>query len=134
MGLWLGLHQQPVLRPVRDARVPGALDLIRVFRPDATQSWALLTGMAGYTLLLAVTASLLVRFVGVWDDVGTLMLLAVLMILATSVTFDVVLARDPARGVVCYLGGLATAVVISEGMLRGVRLRLAAALPPARIT
>ena len=89
---------------------------------DATQSWALLIGMAGYTLLLAATASLLVRFVGVWDDVRTVMLLVVLMILATSVTFDVVLARDPARGVACYLGGLATAVVISEGMLRGVRL------------
>ncbi len=93
---------------------------------EATQSWALLVGMAGYTLLLAATASLLVRFVGAWDDARTVMLLVVLMILATSVTFDVVLARDPGTGVLCYLVGLAAAVVISEGMLRGVRL----ALPP----
>jgi len=91
---------------------------------QATDSWALLTGMAVYTLLLAVTASLLVRFVGVWDDVRTVMLLVVLMILATSVTFDAVLARDPARGIACYLGGLAIAAAISEGMLRGVRLSL----------
>src|SRR5262249_32699554 len=37
----------------------------------ASQTWALLIGMAGYTLLLAVTACFLVRYVGVWDDVRT---------------------------------------------------------------
>src|SRR6059058_4636954 len=73
---------------------------------DASQTWALLFGMAGYTLLLAVTACLLVRFVGVWDDVRTVLLLVVLMFLATSVTFDEVLVLDPARGLACYLGGL----------------------------
>ena len=91
---------------------------------DASQTWSLLLGMAGYTLLLAVTACLLVRYVGVWDDVRTVMLLVVLMFLATSVTFDEVLARDPKRGVACYLGGLLFAAAVSEGMLRGVRLRL----------
>ena len=73
----------------------------------ASQTWALLSGMAGYTLLLAVTACLLVRFVGVWDDVRTVLLLVVLMFLATSVTFDEVLARSPARGVACYLARVA---------------------------
>jgi hypothetical protein len=92
----------------------------------AAQTWALLSGMAGYTLLLAVTACLLVRFVGVWDDVRTVLLLVVLMFLATSVTFDEVLARDPERGVACYLVGLLFAVAVSEGMLRGVRLTLPA--------
>ncbi|MCA1685893.1 MAG: hypothetical protein LC745_07870, partial [Planctomycetia bacterium] len=90
----------------------------------AAETWALLSGMAGYTLLLAVTACLLVRFVGVWDDVRTVMLLVVLMFLATSVVFDEVLARTPTRGVACYLCGLAFAVAVSEGMLRGVRLSL----------
>ncbi len=80
--------------------------------------------MAGYTLLLAVTACLLVRFVGVWDDVRTVLLLVVLMFLAISLTFDEVLARDPDRGVVCYLGGFFFAVAVSEGMLRGMRLTL----------
>jgi hypothetical protein len=91
---------------------------------DASQTWSLLLGMAGYTLLLAVTACLLVRYVGVWDDVRTVMLLVVLLFLATSVTFDEVVARDPARGVACYLVGLLFAVAVSEGMLRGIRLRL----------
>jgi hypothetical protein len=93
---------------------------------QAAQTWALLSGMAGYTLLLAATACLLVRYVGVWDDVRTIMLLVVLMILATSVTFDEILARDPARGVACSLAGLLSAAAVSEGMLRGARL----ALPP----
>lgn len=96
-------------------------------RDGAAPSYALLSGMAGYTLLLAATAVLLVRLVGVWDDVRTVMLLVVLMSLATSVTFDEVLARAPARGVACYLGGLAFAVAVSEGMLRGTRLRMPAA-------
>ncbi len=91
---------------------------------DASQTWLLLSGMAGYTLLLAVTACLLVRYVGVWDDVRTVMLLVVLMILATSVTFDEVVARDPMRGVACFFGGLLFAVAVSEGMLRGIRLHL----------
>ena len=90
----------------------------------AAQTWALLSGMAGYTLLLAVTACLLVRFVGVWDDVRTVLLLVVLMFLATSVIFDEVLARAPSRGVACYVAGLLFAVAVSEGMLRGMPLRL----------
>jgi hypothetical protein len=91
---------------------------------DASATWALLFGMAGYTLLLAVTACLLVRFVGVWDDVRTVLLLVVLMFLATSVTFDEVLSISPERGVVCYLAGLLFAVLVSEGMLRAIRLHL----------
>src|SRR5258708_725518 len=53
----------------------------------ASQTWALLSGMGGYTLLLAVTACLLVRYVGVWDDVRTVLLLAVLIFPPTPVTF-----------------------------------------------
>lgn len=90
----------------------------------ASQTWALLFGMAGYTLLLAVTACLLVRYVGVWDDVRTVLLLVVLMFLATSVTFDEMLARNPTRGMVCYVAGLLFAVSVSEWMLREMRLKL----------
>src|SRR5262245_56252223 len=91
------------------------------------ETWALMGGLAGYTLLLAVTACLLVRCGNVWDDVRTVLLLVVLMFLATSVTFDQVLVFHPERGLVCYLGGLLLAVLVSEGVLRGIRLRLPAA-------
>ncbi len=89
-------------------------------------TWALMSGLAGYTLLLAITACLLVRFGNVWDDVRTVLLLVVLMFLATSVTFDEVLVLDPERGLICYLTGLFFTVVVSEGLLRGTRLILPA--------
>jgi len=92
----------------------------------ATDTWAMMSGLAGYTLLLAATACLLVRLANVWDDVRTVLLLVVLMFLATSVTFDEVLVLTPQRGVICYLLGLALAVAVSEAVLRGIRLNLPA--------
>jgi hypothetical protein len=91
------------------------------------QTWALMFGLAGYTLLLAWPACLLVRFGGVWDDVRTVLLLVVLMFLATSVTFDVSLVRNPALGLACSGLGLGLAVLLSEAMLRTLRLHLPAA-------
>jgi hypothetical protein len=93
---------------------------------QAEDTWAMMSGLAGYTLLLAVTGCLLVRFGNVWDDVRTVLLLVVLMFLATSVTFDEVLVLHPGRGIACYIGGLLFAVVVSEAVLRGIRLRLPA--------
>jgi hypothetical protein len=91
---------------------------------EEVQTWALMSGLAGYTLLLAVTACLLVRFGNVWDDVRTVLLLVVLMFLATSVTFDEVLVFDPVRGFYCYILGLLFVLVVSEALLWGIRLRL----------
>jgi hypothetical protein len=91
---------------------------------EAVETWALMAGLAGYTLLLSVTACLLVRFARIWDDVRTVLLLVVLMFLATSVTFDEVLVLTPARGWACYLIGLLFAAAVSEGLLRGMRLAL----------
>lgn len=87
---------------------------------------ALMSGLAGYTLLLAATALVLVRFGNVWDDVRTVMLLVVLMFLATSVTFDELLVAQPNLGRVCGLGGFAFAVLVSEVVLRSIRLSLPA--------
>ncbi|MCI0743680.1 MAG: hypothetical protein L0Y72_32010 [Gemmataceae bacterium] len=89
-------------------------------------NWALMGGLGGYTLLLAGATFLLVRFAKVWDDVRTVLLLVVLMFLATSVTFDETFAIDPGRGWIFYVVGLAFAALVSEGVLRGIRLRLPA--------
>jgi hypothetical protein len=93
---------------------------------QAADTWALLGGLAGYTLLLSVTACLLVRFANIWDDVRTVLLLVALMFLAMSVAFDTVLILHPARGFACYLVGWAFAVTVSQGVLRGIRLTLPA--------
>lgn len=91
---------------------------------DAIETWLLMACLTSYTLLLAVTAFGLVRYLQVWDDARTVLLLIVLLFLATSVTFDHVLVVDPLRGASCYLLGLVLAVAISEAVLRGIRLRL----------
>jgi hypothetical protein len=90
------------------------------------EAWALMSGLGAYTLLLGFTALLLVRFARAWDDLRTVLLLVVLMFLATSVTFDEVLVLDPERGVLYYLVGLVFAVLVSEGILHGIRLRMPA--------
>jgi hypothetical protein len=83
-------------------------------------------GLAGYTLLLALAAFLLVRFARDWEDLRTVLLLVVLMFLATSVTFDELLVISPGRGAACYLIGLAFTILVSEAVLRGIRLVLPA--------
>lgn len=91
---------------------------------ETFQTGALMAGLAGYTLLLAGTAWLLVRLGQVWDDVRTLLLLVVLLLLAISISFDDRLAADPAQGRWWFLGGLGFAMVLSEALLHGLRLRL----------
>jgi hypothetical protein len=90
------------------------------------ETWALMSGLGGYTMLLAATAILLVRFASAWQDLRTVLLLVVLMFLATSVTFDELIVIDPGRGVLCAAVGLVFAALVSEGVLRGIRLRLPA--------
>ncbi len=97
-------------------------------------TWAMIVGLGGYTLLLAGTAYVLVRYMNLWDDARTVLLLVVLMFLATSVTFDEVLVVAmvdpqggvPIRGIVCYVAGLIFALGVSMGLLRGIGLTLPA--------
>lgn len=87
---------------------------------------ALTAGLGGYTLLLAAAALFLVRYAGYWNDLRTVLLLVVLMFLGTSVTFDELLVMNADRGVLLNAAGLAFAVVVTETILRGIRLRLPA--------
>ncbi len=91
-----------------------------------SETWALMLSLLGYTLLLATTATFLIRLGQVWDDVRTLLLLVVAMFLAISVTFDESLVATPRLGTLLYVGGFLFAVGVSEGLLRGIRLRLPA--------
>jgi hypothetical protein len=141
-----GLHapSDPSRRPAPASRLVRALythnpfyvisaDLIFIglrmsFDPTARDfdTWALISGLAGYTLLLATTAALLVRFGRVWDDMRSVLLLVVMMFLAISSTIDDVLIRRPGVGLGLALGGLAFSVLVSEGLLRWMRLGLPA--------
>jgi hypothetical protein len=98
------------------------------FRTDGKtfQTCALMIGLAGYTLLLAVSAWFLVWIGQVWNDVRTILLLVVLMLLAMSVTFDQALAENPRVGMWYFVGGFLFSLAISEGLFRGLPLRLRA--------
>jgi hypothetical protein len=85
---------------------------------------ALMICLTGYTALLAAWACFLIRVGQVWDDVRSMLILVVLMLLATSVSLDDALAADPLVGSICFLAGLAFAILVSEGLLFGMRLRL----------
>jgi hypothetical protein len=80
--------------------------------------------LAGYILLLAITAYLVIRLGKVWDDARSLLMLIVLMFLGLSVTFDGVLVDRPGLGAAYCVGGWIFAAVISEVLLRGIQLRL----------
>ena len=84
----------------------------------------LMSGLAGYALLLAAVGCLLIRAGQLWEDIRTILLLIVVIFLAISMSFDEVLSANLAVGRVYYLGGLTFAVLLSELVLRGVRLRL----------
>jgi hypothetical protein len=91
------------------------------------QAEALTIGsLFGYTLLLALAAFAVVQMGKVWDDARTIMLIVVLLFLAISVRFDAIALDNPARGAKLLGAGFVFAVSISEGLLHGLRIRLAA--------
>jgi hypothetical protein len=91
-----------------------------------TGGWLLMGLIAGYTLLLAAAAWVIVRFAKVWDDARTVMLLVVLMFLALSVSFDEIALNDPYAGADFLLVGLAFAVLLTEILLAALGIRLPA--------
>ena len=121
---WLGLHQQSVLRPQCSPVLLGTLEL--VLHPgllgDENRDP---DGRAGrYTILLAATTFLVVRWGKVWEDGRSLLLLLVVMFLGLSVGFDDSLTGHFPVGAICSLTGLAYSTVLSEIVLRGLKLRL----------
>lgn len=110
---------------------PGEVNLLfERFEVAYIDPWFLMLGLCSVTLLMGVTAYLIVRFGKVWDDARSLVLVLLLMFLAISVSFDeiVTLASwddDSVRDAVSLLGfGLCFAIALSESLLRGLSVRL----------
>lgn len=97
------------------------------------EPWGLMAGLAGVTILMCVTAILIVRFGKVWEDARSLVLIVLLMILAISVSFDelinVLSDRDNSRRhlFTMFWVSLVFAIAVTELLLRGLRVRLTAA-------
>lgn len=90
----------------------------------AFKTATLMIGLGAYSLLLAATTFLVVRWGKVWEDGRSLLVLTVIMFLGLSVSFDDALTGHFAMGVVCSVLGLAFAVALSEVIVRGLGLRL----------
>jgi hypothetical protein len=99
------------------------------FRPEAGQlvdPWALMIALCSYTVLLGVTAYLVVRLGKVWEDARSIVLVLLLLLLAVSVSFDEIVNTSPAQGRGLLLVGLGFSTLISEVLLRGLSLRMPA--------
>ena len=89
-------------------------------------SWLLLGVLGAYAGVLALTAILIVRLGQVWDDARTILLTVVLLFVAMSVSFDKLVLTSSATFVQLLGVGLLFAIALSEGLLRGLGIRLRA--------
>jgi hypothetical protein len=67
-----------------------------------------------------------VRFGKVWDDARSIFLILLLLFVELSLTFDEVVVSRPETGAALLLTGLLFSVLVSEGLLAGLRIRLPA--------
>ncbi|MCA9060814.1 MAG: hypothetical protein KDA85_20015 [Planctomycetaceae bacterium] len=94
------------------------------------EPWGLLGSFMGVTLLMSVTAILIVRLGKVWEDARSLILIALLMLLAIAVSMDELISllsdKDNSRQhlLLMFACGTGFALSISEVLLRGLQIRL----------
>jgi len=86
--------------------------------------WPLFGLTAGYTLLLAATGFVVIRFGQVWDDARSILLIILLLFVQLSLIFDDTLVGDPVAGRRLLCACWAFSVVLSEALLCGLRIKL----------
>jgi hypothetical protein len=82
--------------------------------------------LGAYTLLLAGAAAVIIRCGQVWDDARTILLVIVLLFFMLSASLDVHLLHQPLAGTFLLGAGLAFSLLVSEGLLRTLKIGLAA--------
>jgi hypothetical protein len=93
--------------------------------PTLAGSGILVALLAGYTLLLAAVAAVVIRIGQVWEDARTILLVIVLLFFMLSSGLDVHLLNTPLAGTVLLAAGLLFSLGLSESLLRGLRIELA---------
>lgn len=111
--------------------ISAALTLYGIFRALGTNvtlggGVLMMEMLCGYTALLAVVGFLIARFGRVWDDARTILLIVALLLVVLSAAFDRFLLVDPDQGAIWLVLGGAFAVIVTEGLLWSLRMRLAA--------
>lgn len=85
--------------------------------------WLLAGSLCGYTLVLALTAYLVVRLGRVWEDARSLALLVILMFVAISVSFDEICNALPSTAGTVLTFGLIFSLLVSEGLIRSLEIK-----------
>lgn len=88
--------------------------------------WILAPIFSAYTLLMALTAFLIVRLGKVWDDARTILLVVALMYFAISVSFDQLCVTYPKLATIVLSLGLVFCVVTTELTIFGLKIKLPA--------
>jgi hypothetical protein len=85
--------------------------------------WWIALALCGYTAVMAVTALLVVKLGKVWEDARSIVLILLLQFAAISMSFDQLCSTDPhtAAGLLAF--GFGFSLLITEGLLGGLRLR-----------
>ena len=91
---------------------------------DLAEGWLLLKLLGGYTVLLLLSAILIVRVGAVWEDARTIVLLILVLLVALSASFDKVCMDSVAEGRSIQLFGFCFSIAMIEFMLRGVKAKL----------
>lgn len=91
--------------------------------------WLMMGVLAVYTSVLATVAVLIVRRGKVWEDARSILLLLLVLFLAVSVSADdlFVKSESPAGSALLLLCGYVFSALVTELVLWGTRIRLAAA-------
>lgn len=88
--------------------------------------WPLMGLILGYILLMATTAFVIVRFGKVWDDARSIFLILIALFVELSLTIDDLLIVGRTTGRALLLVTFLIAVLVTEGLLIGLRIRLRA--------
>lgn len=110
---------------------PLSAALIMVGLREAMQSWGPTTGgawwlaqwLAAYTVLLAVTAVVIIRAGKVWDDARTICLLVVLMFMAMSASFDSLCVETPQAARILLAAAWIFSIGITEWLTCSARFK-----------
>jgi hypothetical protein len=95
--------------------------------PTLATSGLIVAVLSGYTVLLSAAATVVIRYGKVWDDARTILLVIVLLffMLSTSLDFHLLFTLEaPWPGTWLLLSGLLFSFLLSEALLRGLRIGL----------
>ncbi|MCA9070897.1 MAG: hypothetical protein KDA84_18335, partial [Planctomycetaceae bacterium] len=91
---------------------------------DGQHALPLIGLIAGYVLMMTITAIVIVRAGGVWEDARSILLLIPVLFVELSLALDDPLLANYLPGAGLVVAGFLFAALVTEGLLRGLRIRL----------